>query len=163
MINALITSGLSTREFTFVGFLSTNAKERKEKLEEIKYEPRTMIFYEAPHKLKETLKVMQDVLGDRKVVLARELTKIHEEFIRGELSTISEQLGDIRGEFVVLVEGSLITKKEKEIEDLNSLSLEEHYKYYEDEGLSKKDIIKKIAKDRKKDKNEIYQYFIKKA
>ena len=163
MINALITSGLSTREFTFVGFLSTNAKERKEKLEEIKYEPRTMIFYEAPHKLKETLKVMHDVLGDRKVVLARELTKIHEEFIRGELSTISEQLGDIRGEFVVLVEGSLITKKEKEIEDLNSLSLEEHYKYYEDEGLSKKDIIKKIAKDRKKDKNEIYQYFIKKA
>ena len=163
MINALITSGLSTREFTFVGFLSTNAKERKEKLEEIKYEPRTMIFYEAPHKLKETLKVMQDVLGDRKVVLARELTKIHEEFIRGELSTISEQLGEIRGEFVVLVEGSLITKKEKEIEDLNSLSLEEHYKYYEDEGLSKKDIIKKIAKDRKKDKNEIYQYFIKKA
>ena len=163
MINALITSGLSTREFTFVGFLSTNAKERKEKLEEIKYEPRTMIFYEAPHKLKETLKVMQDVLGDRKVVLARELTKIHEEFIRGELSTISEQLGDIRGEFVVLVEGSLITKKEKEIEDLNSLSLEEHYKYYEDEDLSKKDIIKKIAKDRKKDKNEIYQYFIKKA
>lgn len=163
MVNALITSGLSTREFTFVGFLSTNAKERKEKLEEIKYEPRTMIFYEAPHKLKETLKVMQDVLGDRKVVLARELTKIHEEFIRGELSTISEQLGDIRGEFVVLVEGSLITKKEKEIEDLNSLSLEEHYKYYEDEGLSKKDIIKKIAKDRKKDKNEIYQYFIKKA
>lgn len=163
MINALITSGLSTREFTFVGFLSTNAKERKEKLEEIKYEPRTMIFYEAPHKLKETLKVMYDVLGDRKVVLARELTKIHEEFIRGELSTTSEQLGDIRGEFVVLVEGSLITKKEKEIEDLNSLSLEEHYKYYEDEGLSKKDIIKKIAKDRKKDKNEIYQYFIKKA
>lgn len=163
MINALITSGLSTREFTFVGFLSTNAKERKEKLEEIKYEPRTMIFYEAPHKLKETLKVMHDVLGDRKVVLARELTKIHEEFIRGELSTISEQLGDIRGEFVVLVEGSLITKKEKEIEDLNSLSLEEHYKYYENEGLSKKDIIKKIAKDRKKDKNEIYQYFIKKA
>ena len=163
MINALITSGLSTREFTFVGFLSTNAKERKEKLEEIKYEPRTMIFYEAPHKLKEILKVMHDVLGDRKVVLARELTKIHEEFIRGELSTISEQLGDIRGEFVVLVEGSLITKKEKEIEDLNSLSLEEHYKYYEDEGLSKKDIIKKIAKDRKKDKNEIYQYFIKKA
>ena len=163
MINALITSGLSTREFTLVGFLSTNAKERKEKLEEIKYEPRTMIFYEAPHKLKETLKVMHDVLGDRKVVLARELTKIHEEFIRGELSTISEQLGDIRGEFVVLVEGSLITKKEKEIEDLNSLSLEEHYKYYEDEGLSKKDIIKKIAKDRKKDKNEIYQYFIKKA
>lgn len=163
MVNALITSGLSTREFTFVGFLSTNAKERKEKLEEIKYEPRTMIFYEAPHKLKETLKVMHDVLGDRKVVLARELTKIHEEFIRGELSTISEQLGDIRGEFVVLVDGSLITKKEKEIEDLNSLSLEEHYKYYEDEGLSKKDIIKKIAKDRKKDKNEIYQYFIKKA
>jgi 16S rRNA (cytidine1402-2'-O)-methyltransferase len=163
MINALITSGLSTREFTFVGFLSTNAKERKEKLEEIKYEPRTMIFYEAPHKLKETLKVMHDVLGDRKVVLARELTKIHEEFIRGELSTISEQLGEIRGEFVVLVDGSLITKKEKEIEDLNSLSLEEHYKYYEDEGLSKKDIIKKIAKDRKKDKNEIYQYFIKKA
>ena len=163
MINALITSGLSTREFTFVGFLSANSKERKDKLEEIKYEPRTMIFYEAPHKLKETLKAMQDILGNRKIVLAREITKIHEEFIRGELSTITEQIGDIRGEFVVLVEGSKITKKEKELEDLNSLSLEEHYDYYFNQGYTKKDIIKQIAKDRKTDKNEIYQYFIKKA
>ncbi len=160
MINALITSGLSTREFTFVGFLSANAKERKEKLEELKYESRTLVFYEAPHKLKESLKSMQEILGNRKVVLAREITKIHEEFIRGELSTISEEIGDTRGEYVVLVEGSIITKKDKELEDLNNLSLEEHYKKYEEEGLSKKDIIKKIAKDRKTDKNKIYQYFI---
>ena len=162
MINALIISGLSTREFTFVGFLSANAKERKEKLEELKYESRTLVFYEAPHKLKESLKSMQEILGNRKVVLAREITKIHEEFIRGELSTISEEIGDTRGEYVVLVEGSIITKKDKELEDLNNLSLEEHYKKYEEEGLSKKDIIKKIAKDRKTDKNEIYQYFIEK-
>ena len=159
-VNALIASGMNTKEFSFVGFLSSNKKEKKDKLEELKYETKTLIFYEAPHKLKNTLEMMLEVFGDRNIVLARELTKLHEEFIRGKISTVLEQIVDIKGEFVILVEGNSISKQQKQILDLNSLSLEEHYKYYEKDGLDKKDIIKKIAKDRNVSKNEIYQYFL---
>ena len=159
-VNALIPSGMNTREFSFIGFLSANKKEKKDKLEELKYETKTLIFYEAPHKLENTLDVMLEILGDRNIVLARELTKIHEEFIRGKISTIIEQIVDTKGEFVIIVEGNNISKKDKEILDLNELTLEEHYKYYENTGISKKEIIKKIAKDRNVNKNEIYQYFI---
>jgi 16S rRNA (cytidine1402-2'-O)-methyltransferase len=159
-VNALIPSGMNTREFSFIGFLSANKKEKKDKLEELKYETKTLIFYEAPHKLSNTLEAMLEILGDRNIVLARELTKIHEEFIRGKISTIIEQIVDTKGEFVIIVEGNNISKKDKEILDLNELTLEEHYKYYENTGISKKEIIKKIAKDRNVNKNEIYQYFI---
>jgi 16S rRNA (cytidine1402-2'-O)-methyltransferase len=159
-VNALVGSGMNTREFTFVGFLSANNKERKDKLEEIKYETRTLIFYEAPHKLRTSLACMLEVLGDRKVVLARELTKIHEEFVRGKISTILEQFVDIKGEFVVIVEGNSKSKEEIEVQNLNEMTLEEHYKFYENQGLDKKEIIKKIAKDRNVNKNEIYQKFI---
>ena len=159
-VNALIASGMNTKEFSFVGFLSSNKKEKKDKLEELKYETKTLIFYEAPHKLKNTLEMMLEVFGDRNIVLARELTKLHEEFIRGKISTVLEQIVDIKGEFVILVEGNSISKQQKQILDLNSLSLEEHYQYYEKDGLDKKDIIKKIAKDRNVSKNEIYQYFL---
>ena len=104
---------------------------------------------------------MLEVLGDRKVVLAREITKIHEEYIRGSLSTVLAQIVDIKGEFVIIVEGNSISKKDLETNSLNEKSLEEHYKFYEEQGLDKKEIIKKIAKDRNTNKNEIYQYFLK--
>lgn len=152
---------MSTKEFCFIGFLSANNKDKKDKLEELKYETKTLIFYEAPHKLRNSLESMLEILGDRNIVLARELTKIHEEFIRGKISTILEQIVDIKGEFVVLIEGSNQTKKEVQISNLNELSLEEHYSFYENQKLSKKEIIKRIAKDRNTEKNEIYQYFIK--
>lgn len=142
------------------GFLSANNKDRKDKLEELKYETRTLIFYEAPHKLHITLECMLEVLGDRNIVLAKELTKIHEQYIRGKISTILEQFVDIKGEYVILVEGSSINKKDFQIENLNKLTLEEHYKFYETQKIEKKEIIKKIAKDRNVNKNEIYQYFI---
>lgn len=161
LVNALIASGLSTREFSFIGFLSAVKKEKKDKLEEIKYETRTLILYEAPHKLKGTLELILEVLGDRKIVLARELTKIHEEFIRGSVCSILERIDEIKGEFVILIEGSEQSKKDIENDNLNSLTLEEHYKMYENQGLEKKEIIKKIAKDRNVSKNEIYQYFLK--
>lgn len=153
---------MSSKEFEFIGFLSANKKERKDKLEEVKYETKTLIFYEAPHKLKTTLESMLEILGDRQVVLARELTKIHEEFIRGKLSTILDQTVDIKGEFVVIVEGNSISKKDVELDSLNEKTLEEHFEFYEKQGLDKKEIIKKIAKDRNTNKNEIYQYFINK-
>ena len=161
-VNALIASGFSTKEFLFVGFLSVQSKEKREKLEEIKYEKRTLILYEAPHKLKGTLEAILEILGDRKIVLARELTKIHEEFIRGSVSEIINKLEDIKGEFVILIEGGTETLEEKKITDLNKLDLEEHYKYYENQGLEKKEIIKRIAKDKGINKNEIYQRFLNK-
>ncbi len=161
-VNGLIASGMSTREFCFLGFLSAIKKERKIKLEEVKYETKTLLFYEAPHKLKTTISDMLEILGDRKVVLARELTKIHEEFLRGKLSEILANLEDVKGEFVVIVEGNLQSKKDVQIEKLNELTLEEQYQFYEKQGLSKKEIIKQIAKDRKVSKNEIYQYFLEK-
>lgn len=151
---------MSTREFTFIGFLSANNKERKDKLEEIKYETRTLIFYEAPHRLESCLKAMLEVLGDRKIVLVRELTKIHEEFIRGSLSTVFEQIVNCKGEFVIILEGNSISKKDEEIKNLNNLSLDEHYNFYKNQGFDKKEIIKRISKDRGIEKNIIYKYFI---
>lgn len=157
MINALIASGISTKEFCFFGFLPLNKKNRKEKLNEIKDINKTIILYEAPHKIKNTLEDLKNVLDEnRKVVLAREITKIHEEFIRGNINELLEKVDKFKGEMVLVIEGNS-TKKENE---LNNLSLEEHYKYYEKQGFDKKDIIKKIAKDRNVNKNEIYKIFV---
>lgn len=161
-VNALIASGLSTKEFCFIGFLSTNKKEKREKLDSLIYETRTIILYEAPHKLENTLIDILEILGDRNIVLARELTKIHEEFIRDKVSNVLKNINSIKGEFVILIQGNDISKEMKEKENLSGLSLEEHYEYYEEQGIEKKEIIKRIAKDRNVNKNEIYQYFIKK-
>ncbi|MBR3832654.1 MAG: 16S rRNA (cytidine(1402)-2'-O)-methyltransferase [Mycoplasmataceae bacterium] len=160
LVNALICSGLDTRTFIFQGFLPTKNKEKREILEDLKSENRTIIFYEAPHKLKNTLQDILNIFGNRKIVLARELTKIHEEFIRGDLSKIIEEMEEPRGEFVILLEGN--EEQNNKLDFLNMLSLEEHYQYYERQGMQKKEIIKNIAKDRKNTKNEIYQYFMKK-
>ena len=161
-VNALICSGFDTREFEFIGFLSSNNKDKKDKLEEIKFDTRTIIFYEAPHRMKNTLDTMLEILGDREIVLARELTKIHEEFIRGKISTILERTVEFKGEFVIILKGNDKSKNDMELENLNNKTLEEHYLYYENKGLNKKEIIKKIAKDRNLDKNTIYQYFLNK-
>ena len=160
-VNALIASGFDTKEFSFIGFLPVNKKEKKDKLEIIKNETRTLIFYEAPHKMKATLEALLEVLGNRKIVLARELTKIHEEFIRSTIEDILER-EEYKGEFVILLEGAKESKQDIELRSLNEMSLEEHYEKYEKEGLDKKEIIKKIAKDRNVNKNEIYQYFLNK-
>ena len=159
MINALICSGISTNEFTFLGFLPLNKKLRREKLREIEESINTIIIYEAPHKISSTLKDLQEVINDRKLVLARELTKIHEEFIRGTIEEIIDKPKDLKGEMIIIIEGKNMTEKEN---DLNQLTLEEHYNYYQSQGLDKKEIIKKIAKDRNVNKNEIYIKFIKK-
>ena len=156
MINALICSGIDTKEFTFLGFLPLNKKNRKLKLEEIKNMNKTIILYEAPHKLLKTLQDLKEILKERKVVVAREITKIHEEFIRKDLNELIEMAKDIKGEIIIIIEAN---KEEKE-KDINKLSLEEHYEFYQNKGLDKKEIIKKIAKDRNVNKNEIYKQFI---
>ncbi len=159
-VNALICSGMSTKEFSFIGFLSVNNKEKKDKLSEYKFDTKTLIIYEAPHKLIATLNTIYEILGNRRIVLARELTKIHEEFIRDNIKNILDKNIEPKGEYVIIIEGSSQNEKEYEIKILNEKTLEEHYKFYQEKGFNKKEIIKKIAKDRNIEKNEIYQYFI---
>lgn len=161
LINALICSGMNTREFAFYGFLPLNKKLRKNKFEEIKKENKTIILYEAPHKINQTLKDILQEVGDVNIVLARELTKIHEEFIRGKISEIIEKYTDLKGEMIiVLEENKFENSTDKLTELLNNMSIEEHYNYYKKQNLEKKEIVKKMAKDRNVNKNEIYMKVI---
>lgn len=160
LINALIASGLGTKEFAFYGFLPLDKKLRNDKLEDISNQNKTIIFYEAPHRLEKTLKEMMERFGDIEIVIAKELTKIHETFIRGKISEILTNIGDVKGEYVILFEIHSKTAKEKETDQLNNMPLDKQYEYYEDYGLSKKEIIKKIAKNNKVPKDEIYKKFL---
>lgn len=156
LITALISSGLDSKEFTFIGFLPLNKKLRKEKLSEIQNSTKTIILYEAPHKLKNTLEDLKNFTEERRIVLARELTKIHEEFITGTAEKLLEKVDTPKGEFVIVIEANKTENLKTDIDLLNNLSLDEHYEYYKNKGLDKKEIIKKIAKDRGVSKNEIY-------
>ena len=160
MINALIVSGISTKEFEFLGFLPLNKKLRRQKLKEIENSSKTIIIYEAPHKMKTTLGDLKEILKDRKIVLARELTKIHEEFIRKSIDELLSEIDTIKGEMILIIEGNKIDTEESK--NFDEISLEDHYKLYEEKGLNKKEIIKQIAKDRNVNKNEIYMYFLEK-
>lgn len=159
IITALMVAGVNTRNFTFYGFLSLNKKIRTKELEQIKDNNNTVILYEAPHKIKNTMQDLEDYVDDRKIVIARELTKIHEEFIRGTIDEIKDKLQNPKGEYVIIIDKNE-NINENEENKLRELSIEEHYKYYEKMGLEKKEIIKKIAKDRQVAKNEIYKQFI---
>lgn len=159
IITALMAAGVNTRNFTFYGFLSLNKKIRAKELEQIKDNNNTVILYEAPHKIKNTMQDLENYVDDRKIVIARELTKIHEEFIRGTIDEIKDKLQNPKGEYVIIIDKNE-NINENEENKLRELSIEEHYKYYEKMGLEKKEIIKKIAKDRQVAKNEIYKQFI---
>lgn len=155
LITALTYSNLDTSEFTFIGFLPTNKKLQKEKLSSLFFEERLLIIYEAPHKLKNTLENILEILGNRKIIIARELTKIHEEIFRGNLLDAIEKFQEPKGEFVIILEGS--SKKDNSEKEL---SLDELYKFYENTGLSKKEIVKQIAKDKGIPKNDVYKHFL---
>ena len=159
MINALICSGLDTNKFKFMGFLSINKKIRKQELEEIKKSDVTIILYEAPHKLKDTLKDLASALENRMITIARELTKIHEEFVRGTANELLQVFDNPKGEFVLIIEKTDKTQDEEKL-ILQELTLEQHYQYYLKKGFSKNEIIKRIAKDRNVNKNEIYKKFV---
>ncbi len=159
-ITALIASGIDAKEFTFLGFLPLNKKNRKEKLEQIKIGENTIILYEAPHKLIQTLEELSTITENRRIVLAKEITKIHESFTTGTAEELKNKVQQPRGEYVIVIEKNEKTIKQEQIELLNKLSVEEHYRYYEKNGLDKKEIIKKIAKDRNVSKNDIYKEFI---
>lgn len=161
-INALILSGLSTSRYAFEGFLSVNKRHRHEHLNSIKNDTHTLIFYEAPHKLRTTLENMRDILGGtRKIALARELTKLHEEIIRttidGAISYYSEK--SPRGEYVLVVEGATETESDTECEFWEALTVKQHVDKYIEDGLSQKDAIKTAATDRKVPKREVYNEY----
>lgn len=161
-VNALIVSGLYTGRFSFEGFLSVNRKNRMNHLEEVKDDFRTLIFYEAPHKLLKTLEDMESVFGDRKISLARELTKIHEEIRRTTLSEAIKYYSENppRGEFVLVIEG--IDRKAKEEEDAkkyDDLTISEHVEMLMGENMSKKDAIKEVARLRAMQKRDVYNIY----
>lgn len=160
LINALIASGLNTKEFAFYGFLPLDKKLREEKFDDIKKQNKTIIFYEAPHRLTKTLKELENKFGNIEIVIAKELTKIHETFFRGKIEELLENFKDVKGEYIILFEIHSKTEKQIEIETVNTMSLDEQYEYYLKTGMSKKDIIKKIAKNNKVAKDEIYKQFL---
>ena len=154
-ITALIASGIETARFTFQGFLPAHKKERRERLEEVKNYPETLIYYEAPHKIKATLQSMQEVLGDRKICLCRELTKRYEEFYPCLISEALERYKEEepRGEFVIVVRGCENPESADETADL---SIEEIYENYLARGVDFKEAIKLAAKDKGISKREAY-------
>ena len=158
-INGLIVSGITTKEFSFYGFLPLNKKNRKQKLEQIKREQKTVILYEAPHKLQKTMQDILENIGDVPTCLVKELTKIHEQKQYGSISDLLKQCEQPRGEYIIILDLNVI-KEEKE-EEFNQMTIQQQYEFYQKQGLEKKEIIKQIAKDRKVNKNEIYQIFTK--
>lgn len=160
LITAIVKSGLDSTRFTFEGFLSVNKKQRKERLKSLVNETRTMIFYEAPHKILSTLKDMYEYFGNRDICIARELTKIHEEYrytnFKDAIINIEEN--GIKGEIVLVISGASEDKineeKNKEIEQINSLEL---VKEYMKNGDTKKDAIKKVAKLKGVNKDVVYK------
>lgn len=158
-INAVIASGLPTRRFSFEAFLPADKKERKYILEELRSETRTMIIYEAPHRLVKTLKELLEVLGDRRVTICRELTKKHETFF---LTNIEDAIAhyevtEPKGECIIVVEG---LSREAILEEArgqwDSMTIEEHLEHYMSQGIDKKDAVKMVAKDRGVPKREVY-------
>jgi 16S rRNA (cytidine1402-2'-O)-methyltransferase len=158
---ALVGSGLDTSRFVFEAFLSRDKKQKRALLEKIKKETRTILFYESPHRLKETLKVMQEVLGDRKLVLARELTKKFEEFRRGTIESILSyyETHEIKGEIVLVVEGYQETESDLIVYNPQE-SVKEHVNRLIAGGIDKKEAMKIVASERKIKKTEVYAVLI---
>lgn len=154
---ALVGSGLNTHKFAFEGFLDRDKKLRRNRLEEVKEEERTMIFYESPHRLKDTLKDMYKILGNREISVNRELTKKYQEILRGDIETVINIFNekDPKGEFVLIVEGF---KGEKTLtNDYSSLNDREYVVALLEDGMTKKDAIKVVCKERKLKKDIVYK------
>src|SRR5690625_1747240 len=159
---ALVGSGLSAKEFLFYGFLPRKKKDKEAELARLKPLPATILFYESPYRLKDTLKVLYEQLGDRDLVIARELTKRFEEYVRG---TISELLSwaenhELKGEFCLVLEGNHESEQQGDTLWWSHLSVDDHVTHYiEEQEISSKEAIKLVATDRKMAKREVYQMF----
>ena len=163
LTTAIAYTNFDSDTFTFEGFLPMRPTRRRERLESLKYETRTMVFYEAPHKILYTLKDILKYLGDRRICIARELTKLHEEC---RYSTLTEQIEEIetngiKGEIVLIIEGNKEGEEQRKEEENEKLGIDkmtdrELVEYYVGQGVDKKEAIKKVAKERGKTKNEVY-------
>ena len=161
-LTALIASGLNPQPFFFYGFLHRGKKDKRAELEKLKSLQHTFILYESPHRLKETLKELSQALGNRHIVICRELTKRFEEFIRGSIEEVIEwaETGEVRGEFCILVEGAASGVVEEEDQWWQNYSLPNHVQYYVDEkDMSPKEAIKEVAKERSLPKRDVYQAY----
>ncbi len=152
-VPALTMAGIDPSPFLFYGFLNAKDSKRKKELQSLKSLKYTMIFYEAPHRLKDTLKAMLDVFGDRNITISREISKIHEEVLRDKISNLIEISDNLKGEFVLIVEGN------HEVIDFSHLSIIEHVKIYVDDGMDEKEAIKLVAKERDVAKSIVYKEY----
>ncbi|MBO5120380.1 MAG: 16S rRNA (cytidine(1402)-2'-O)-methyltransferase [Bacilli bacterium] len=152
-VPALTTSGIDPSPFMFYGFLNSKESKKKKELESLANFKYTMIFYEAPHRLKDTLEAMLDVFGNRFISISREISKIHEEILRDRISNLINVADSLKGEFVLVVEGN------HEVVDYSHMSIVEHVMLYVDDGMSEKDAIKLVAKERDIAKSIIYSEY----
>lgn len=162
VVCALALSGINSDRFSFEGFLPADKKERKEILSELENESRTVILYEAPHRLLKTLKELFEYLGDRNISIVRELTKIHEEVRRGSLlkiiSDYEEEKQIIKGEYVLVIEGKSLRERRAQNQAVfEDISIKEHFGEYISKGMDKKEAMKAVAKDRGISKREVYK------
>lgn len=167
-LTALVASGLPTSHFLFFGFLDRHPKKRVEQLEELKYIPYTLVFYESPHRLQKTLQNVQQVFGERNVSIVKELSKKFEQYVRGPITEVIQWAEEtpIKGEFCLIVEGhendgafTTHMKKEGQVPWWESLTVIDHVNHYVEEGLTSKESIKKVAKERNVPKRDVYNTF----
>ena len=152
-VPALTSSGIEPNPFLYYGFLNSKKSKQISELNSLKNYKFTMIFYESVHRIKETLENMLEVFGNRNICVCRELSKIHEEFIRGTIEEVIPLTDTMKGEFVIVVEGN------KEIVDYSSIDMFDHVQMYVEDGMSEKDAIKLVAKERDVPKSEVYSYY----
>lgn len=154
LIPALITSGIEPNHFLFYGFLNSKTSKLEKELEELKNFKYTLIFYESPHRIIETLKSLKKIFGNRRISISREISKIYEEIYRGKIDEVLDELKDeVKGEFVIIVEGN------KDDFNYNTINIVEHIKNYISLGYSEKEAMKLVARDRKTTKSEIYKEY----
>lgn len=150
-IPAITASGLDSSKFIFYGFLNSKSSKRKKELEFLKNNKMTIIFYEAPHRIMEMLADLKEVFGDRKISISREISKKFEEIYRATISEVMNMLTEVKGEFVIVVEGN------KDVISFDDITIKEHVNMYMEDGLTEKDAIKKVAKERNMSKSDVYK------
>ena len=156
-LTCLVASGLPANHFMFYGFLDHKVSQKERELDSLKDVKETLIFYEAPHRINETLLSIYKILGNREICVGRELTKKYEEYTRGYVLDIIESSLEFKGEIVVVVHGA---DKTKEQESLMDLSIVEHFNFYKNQGINDKDAMKKVAKDRNISKSDVYKVLL---
>lgn len=150
-IPAITASGLDSSKFIFYGFLNSKSSKRKKELEFLKNNKMTIIFYEAPHRIMEMLADLKDVFGDRNISISREISKKFEEIYRAKISEVMNMLTEVKGEFVIVVEGN------KDVVSFDDITIKEHVNMYMEDGLTEKEAIKKVAKERNMSKSDVYK------